>query len=497
MVDQVLRSLSHLRMSNTSIAQMTESRSSVLSDPTESLKRNEHVVDIANEPVLPLLQSFIPELMIRTSPYPAATFVPEPNELPPQPKLKKVRSRKRKSPPTNEIATKPNIVDKDEVVVQLIFSEYDSTVGRRTVSEAEAAVDADNEAEDEPARPARPTRPTRLEARILKPSKASKSSKASKASKGPKSSKTLKVPNVTAPMTLFPDPSAINLDPDPNLGAAIAIAIAATATATTTTTTTTATTSGVGLDDIAECAPFVVNDENKSAGVDTAVDADKAVSESVTTASRPKKRRRRNPNINKQIAMKMNRGIIAWRLAATENAYFTGGTFSKLPKRGTDEYAKIKTRQKEILDFWTLQVAEDKYAMTALRFAAIELQLLTDEANISQMQEALTEVTKPDDVTVDEWDVQRTESANRLAKELLAAQKCFQCFLPIEGYPNYDILRARQLELIEEYTQIELENAEYDDQQGAVSSETSVERSLATIEKVPKTEFEADLEILQ
>lgn len=189
--------------------------------------------------------------------------------------------------------------------------------------------------------------------------------------------------------------------------------------------------------------------------------------------ARTKKRRRKNPNINKQIAMKMNRGIIAWRLAATESRYFTGGLFSKLPKRGTEEYAVIKTRQQSILAFWVDQAAEHKYALTALREAAQEQCLLYDEASIVSKQEGLNEVQKPEDVSEEDWAIQREENSNTFAKELDAAKRCFQCFLPIIKYPKYDQLRARQKELIKEYAQIDTENDEWDARQTRQGSTTN------------------------
>lgn len=192
--------------------------------------------------------------------------------------------------------------------------------------------------------------------------------------------------------------------------------------------------------------------------------------------TRSKKRRRKNPNINKQIAMRMNRGIIAWRMAATECRYFTGGTFSKLPKRGTSEYAKIKARQADILAFWISQGVEHKYAMTALRQAAQEQNLLFDETAIAEKQVALNELIKPDDVNEDDWATQREENKNKFEKELEAAKRCFQCFLPVEGSPLYDKLRERQVKLMIEYTQIETENVEWDKHQ-AITTELNADTS--------------------
>jgi len=173
--------------------------------------------------------------------------------------------------------------------------------------------------------------------------------------------------------------------------------------------------------------------------------------------------------------MKMNKGIIAWRYAATASDYFKEGTFSKLPRQGTPEYLKIKSRQQEILQFWIHQATEHKYALTALRAAAQEQCLLGEEKNINAELDALNDTSKPGDTSEADWAIHLNDNTSRLDIELLAAKKCFQCFLPIVGTEKYDALRTRQLELIEEYTRIEHDNMEYDAQQASLRSTSATQ----------------------
>jgi hypothetical protein len=58
-------------------------------------------------------------------------------------------------------------------------------------------------------------------------------------------------------------------------------------------------------------------------------------------------RRRKTKSKRKQTAILHNCGIAAWRRAAAE--YLRRGRFIHLPKKGTEEHAAMKARQKELM----------------------------------------------------------------------------------------------------------------------------------------------------
>jgi hypothetical protein len=58
-------------------------------------------------------------------------------------------------------------------------------------------------------------------------------------------------------------------------------------------------------------------------------------------------RRRKPKSKRKQDAIRHNCGIAAWRRAASE--YLRKGKFIHLPKKGTEEHARMKARQKELI----------------------------------------------------------------------------------------------------------------------------------------------------
>jgi hypothetical protein len=67
-------------------------------------------------------------------------------------------------------------------------------------------------------------------------------------------------------------------------------------------------------------------------------------------------RRRKAKSKRKQDAIRHNCGIAAWRQAASE--YLRKGKFIHLPKKGTEEHAIMKRRQKELMPIVQKEIDE-------------------------------------------------------------------------------------------------------------------------------------------